>query len=101
VELVIPVEGGAVWAEDTGGDATPLVLMHPGWGDSTISDPMMARLAARYRVIRYDERGFGRSPASAVPHTQLADRPGPPLRFLLRASRAQTTANRKPDRRFS
>src|SRR5579864_7836003 len=28
VELVIPVEGGEIWAEDTGGDATPLVLMH-------------------------------------------------------------------------
>jgi 3-oxoadipate enol-lactonase len=73
VELVIPVDGGEIWAEDTGGDATPLVLMHPGWGDSTIWDPMMARLAGRYRVIRYDERGFGRSPAPAVPHTQLAD----------------------------
>lgn len=73
VELAVPVDGGEVWAEDTGGDATPVVLLHPGWGDSTIWDPMMARLAARYRVIRYDERGFGRSPAPAVAHTQLAD----------------------------
>jgi pimeloyl-ACP methyl ester carboxylesterase len=43
VELVIPVERGEIWAEDTGGDATPLVLMHPGWGDSSIWDAMMAR----------------------------------------------------------
>jgi len=73
MELAIPVDGGEVWAQDTGGDGTPLVLMHPGWGDSRIWDPMLDRLAARYRVIRYDERGYGRSPAPAAPYTQLAD----------------------------
>jgi 3-oxoadipate enol-lactonase len=72
MELAIPVEGGEVWAEDTG-DGRPLVLMHPGWGDSAIWDPVLGRLAARYRVIRYDARGYGRSPASAVPFTHLAD----------------------------
>jgi pimeloyl-ACP methyl ester carboxylesterase len=73
MELVIPVDGGEVWAQDTGGDGTLLVLMHPGWGDSTIWDPMMPRLVARYRVIRYDARGYGRSPAPMVPYTQLGD----------------------------
>jgi 3-oxoadipate enol-lactonase len=73
MELFIPVDGGEVWADDTGGAGTPLVLMHPGWGDSTIWDPMLGRLAARYRVIRYDERGYGRSPTPVAPYTQLAD----------------------------
>jgi 3-oxoadipate enol-lactonase len=73
MEVNIPVDGGEVWAEDTGGDGTPLILLHPGWGDSTIWDPMLGRLAARYRVIRYDARGYGRSPAPAGPYTQLAD----------------------------
>jgi 3-oxoadipate enol-lactonase len=72
MELAIPVRGGEVWAEDTG-DGRPLVLMHPGWGDAAIWDPILGRLAARYRVIRYDARGYGRSPASAVPYTHLAD----------------------------
>jgi 3-oxoadipate enol-lactonase len=49
------------------------VLLHPGWGDATIWDPMLGRLAARYRVIRYDARGYGRSPAPAAPYTQLGD----------------------------
>jgi 3-oxoadipate enol-lactonase len=74
MELVIPVGGGGVWADDTGGDGAPLVLMHPGWGDSTIWDPVLGRLPARrFRVIRYDARGYGRSPAPVVPYTQLGD----------------------------
>jgi 3-oxoadipate enol-lactonase len=74
MELAIPVGGGDVWAEDTGGDGAPLVLMHPGWGDSTIWDPVLSRLAPRrFRAIRYDARGYGRSPAAAVPYTQLGD----------------------------
>jgi 3-oxoadipate enol-lactonase len=72
MELAIPVEGGEVWAEVTG-DGRPVVLMHPGWGDAAICDPILGRLAARYQVIRYDARGYGRSPASAVPYTHLAD----------------------------
>ena len=73
MQLAIPVEGGEIWADDTGGDGTPLVLMHPGWGDSAIWEPMLGRLAARYRVIRYDNRGYGRSPAPAAPYTMLGD----------------------------
>ena len=73
MELSVPVAGGEVWAEDTGGDGLPLVLMHPGWGDSAIWDPAIGRLAARYRVIRYDARGYGRSPAPAAPYTQSGD----------------------------
>ena len=73
MELSVPVEGGGIWAEDTGGDGPPLVLMHPGWGDSAIWDPAIGRLAARYRVIRYDARGYGRSPAPAAPFTQFGD----------------------------
>jgi len=45
VELTIPVSGGEIWARDTGGDGTPLVLLHPGWGDSSIWDPMVDLLA--------------------------------------------------------
>ena len=69
----MPVNGGEVWAEDTGGDGAPLVLVHPGWGDSSIWGPVMDRLPARYRIIRHDVRGYGKSPAPATPYTQLGD----------------------------
>ena len=73
VELAVAAGGGEVWADDTGGDGTPLVLIHPGWGDSAIWEPVLGRLAGRYRVIRYDARGYGRSAAPVAPYTQLGD----------------------------
>ncbi|GAA0701534.1 alpha/beta hydrolase [Kitasatospora atroaurantiaca] len=69
----MPVDGGEVWADDTGGDGPPLVLLHPGVGDSRIWDPVLPKLAARYRVIRYDVRGYGRSPQPTVPYSLLED----------------------------
>ncbi len=71
--LMVPVDGGAVWAQDAGGAGQPVVLLHPGIGDARIWDPLITMLAGRYRLIRYDARGHGRSPAPAVPYTQLGD----------------------------
>jgi 3-oxoadipate enol-lactonase len=73
VEVSVPVDGGYLWADDTGGDGPVLVLLHPGWGDSSIWLPVLDQLPSHYRVIRYDTRGFGKSPAPAAPFTQLAD----------------------------
>ena len=71
---MIGVGGGdAVWADDSGGDRPPLVLLHPGVGDSRIWDPLLPELTATHRVIRYDARGFGRSPAPTVPYSLLDD----------------------------
>lgn len=73
MELTVPVDGGRLWADDTGGDGPALALLHPGWGDSTIWLPMLDLLVPRYRVIRYDTRGFGKSPAPTAPFSQLGD----------------------------
>jgi 3-oxoadipate enol-lactonase len=70
---MIEVDGGVIWAEDTGGTGPAVVLVHPGIGDSRIWNPVMARLAARYRVIRYDDRGYGSSPPATVPFTLFDD----------------------------
>ena len=69
----MPVGGGHLWADDTGGDGPALLLLHPGWGDSSIWLPLLKRLPSHYRVLRYDTRGFGRSPAPAEPFSQLGD----------------------------
>jgi 3-oxoadipate enol-lactonase len=70
---MIAVDGGDVWADDSGGSGPPLVLLHPGIGDSRIWEPVLPALAASYRVIRYDARGYGRSPAPRVTFSLLAD----------------------------
>src|SRR5215475_10078487 len=69
---MVPVSDGEVWAEDRPGDGPPAVLLHPGWGDSDIWEPVMQRLG-QVRTIRYDVRGYGRSPAPSVTFTQLGD----------------------------
>ncbi len=70
---MIRLVGSEVWAEDSGGDAAPVVLLHPGWGDSTIWDAVVARLDGSIRVIRYDARGYGRSPAPGGSFSALGD----------------------------
>ena len=64
---MVKVRGGEVWADDTGGDGPPLVLMHPGIGHSAVWDALVPPLAERFRVIRYDLRGYGRSPRATAP----------------------------------
>jgi pimeloyl-ACP methyl ester carboxylesterase len=40
-EVMIAVDGGEVWADDSGGDGPPLVLLHSGVGDSRIWEPVL------------------------------------------------------------
>lgn len=72
-ETLVAVDGSEVWADDSSGDGRPLVLLHPGVGDSRIWDGLLPALTAKYRVIRYDVRGFGRSPASKTKFSMLTD----------------------------
>ncbi len=50
-----------LWYDETGA-GPPVVLLHEGVVDSRIWEPVVPLLAERHRVIRYDQRGFGRSP---------------------------------------
>ncbi|MDF2267273.1 alpha/beta hydrolase [Streptomyces coacervatus] len=73
METTVQVDGGEVWADDTGGDGMPVVLLHPGVGDSRVWDPVLPGLGGLPRVIRYDARGYGRSPAPTVSYSQVED----------------------------
>lgn len=46
---------------DVRGSGEPLVLVHGTGTDSTTWDPVIELLAAEYRVVTYDRRGYGRS----------------------------------------
>ncbi|MER5938546.1 alpha/beta fold hydrolase [Streptomyces sp. NPDC001928] len=73
---MVQVKGGEVWAQDSGSDdgaRPPVVLLHSGVGDSRLWDPVLPGLPAGQRVIRYDARGFGNSPAPTVSYSQAED----------------------------
>jgi pimeloyl-ACP methyl ester carboxylesterase len=61
-----------LWYDDIGGAGTPLVLLHPGITDSRVWDPLLPHLVGR-RVIRFDRRGFGRSPRATESYTAMGD----------------------------
>jgi len=52
-----------------------LVLSHSISTDHSLWDPQMPALTGRYKVLRYDTRGHGKSEAPPGPYTleQLAD----------------------------
>ena len=61
----VDVDGGRVYYEAAGA-GHPLVLIHGGGMDSRMWDAQFALFAKSYRVIRYDVRGFGKSPPSTA-----------------------------------
>ena len=71
MELKVQAGGGEVWVRDSGGEGVPVVLLHPGWGDSGIWDEIAERLADEVRVVRYDSLGYGESSAPTERYTAL------------------------------
>jgi 3-oxoadipate enol-lactonase len=61
-----------LWYEDLG-TGPPVVLLHEGVVDSRIWDRVVSLLAAELRVIRYDQRGYGRSPMWTEPYSPVDD----------------------------
>ena len=71
---------GATLHYEVAGEGEPLVLVHAGISDSRMWDAQVDAFSRRYRTIRYDLRGFGRSPMVPGPFSHHAD-----LRALLDA----------------
>ena len=55
------------------GDGPAVVLVHSAIADHSLWDAQVEALAPRFRVVRYDVAGFGRSPLAAGPFSQLDD----------------------------
>jgi 3-oxoadipate enol-lactonase len=62
-----------IWVEDSDGSGPPLLLLHEGVGDARMWDPVWEQLTASFRAIRYDVRGYGRSPQPTENFTLLGD----------------------------
>jgi 3-oxoadipate enol-lactonase len=67
------VDGGRIFAEEAG-TGEPVLLLHAGVTDRRVWDPVApALVAAGYRTIRFDMRGYGRSLPPETPHSLVAD----------------------------
>lgn len=69
---LLAVEGGQIYYEARG-RGPAVVLVHGGFGDHRMWDDQFAALSRDFRVVRYDHRGFGRSPAPSGPYSPAGD----------------------------
>lgn len=72
---------GAKIHYDIHGEGRPLVLVHAGIGDSRMWDDQVEAFAGKYRVVRYDARGYGQTELFPGKYSQHEDLYGM-LRFL-------------------
>ena len=72
-DLAVPVPGGSLAVVDEG-SGPPIVLLHAGIVDARAWEPLVSYLvAAGYRAVRFDFRGFGRSRTDDVEFSNRAD----------------------------
>jgi 3-oxoadipate enol-lactonase len=94
---IADVPGGRLYYE-VDGDGPALTLIHAGVAHLRMWDEQVAAFAERYRVIRYDTRGFGRTTTDDVVFSNrsdllaLLDHLGVERTHLLGASRGGTIA---------
>ena len=63
------VNGQRIRFEDSGGDGPPVVLAHGFLMDREMFAPQVEALAPEFRVITWDERGFGETESDGEPFT--------------------------------
>ena len=68
----VQVDGGKLFYE-IAGQGEHIVLLHDGILHSVVWDAQFPVLAKRYRVVRYDRRGFGKSSAPQAPFSHVDD----------------------------
>jgi 3-oxoadipate enol-lactonase len=71
------VEGARLFYEREG-SGNAIVWLHGGFLDGRMWEPQFARFSSRYDLLRYDQRGFGRSDPPKQDYTESFD-----LRHLL------------------
>ena len=67
------VEGGKVAYESCGSGEKAIVLLHDGILHSAAYDDVWPLLCQRFKVVRYDRRGYGATPAATMPFASVDD----------------------------
>jgi 3-oxoadipate enol-lactonase len=69
----VDVEGGKLYYEECGTGPEVVVLIHDGIAHSAVWDDVWPTFCKRGHTIRYDRRGYGRTPASTTWYTETED----------------------------
>jgi 3-oxoadipate enol-lactonase len=69
----VDVEAGKLYYEECGTGPDAVILIHDGIAHSAVWDDVWPALCKRFHTIRYDRRGYGRTPASTTWYTETED----------------------------
>jgi pimeloyl-ACP methyl ester carboxylesterase len=69
----VEVENGKIYYEECGNAPTTVVLIHDGIAHSVVWDGVWPLFCQNFRTIRYDRRGYGKSPAATTWYYETDD----------------------------
>ncbi len=69
----VDVDGSRLYYEECGSGPDAVVLLHDGVVNSAVWDEVWPAFCNRFHAIRYDRRGYGRSPATKKPYYEADD----------------------------
>jgi 3-oxoadipate enol-lactonase len=69
----LDVDGSRLYYEECGSGSKAVVLLHDGVVNSAVWDDVWPTFCKQFHAIRYDRRGYGRSPATKSPYYEADD----------------------------
>ncbi len=69
----VEVDGSRLYYEECGTGQKAVVLLHDGVVNSAVWDDVWPAFCKQFHTIRYDRRGYGRSPATTKPYYEADD----------------------------
>jgi pimeloyl-ACP methyl ester carboxylesterase len=69
----VEVDGSRLYYEECGTGQKAVVLLHDGVVNSAVWDDVWPTFCEQFHAIRYDRRGYGRSPATKKPYYEADD----------------------------
>jgi 3-oxoadipate enol-lactonase len=69
----VEVEGSRLYYEECGTGPEAVVLIHDGIAHSAVWDDVWPDFCKHFHSIRYDRRGYGRTPVATAPYTEIED----------------------------
>ena len=72
-ETFVQVDGSQLYYEECGNGPRAVILLHDGVVNSAVWDDVWPAFCKQFHTIRYDRRGYGRSPETKKPYYEADD----------------------------